>query len=51
VAPDADYVIAAADVSPWPLDTSADVASLIRDRLNHGYRVVVEKEGWTLLAR
>jgi len=50
-APDADYVIADGDASPWPLETAADVASLIRDRRNRGYRVVAEQQGWTLLAR
>ena len=50
-APDADYVVAAADRSPWPLTTANELTALLRARQAHGYNVVFEREGWIVLRR
>jgi uncharacterized membrane protein len=50
-APDADYVVAAADLSPWPAARFADLASLVADRRRRGYTPVFEKDGWIVLRR
>jgi uncharacterized membrane protein len=49
--PDADYVIAAAGLSPWPAARFADLASLVEDRRRRGYTAVFEKDGWIVLRR
>jgi uncharacterized membrane protein len=50
-APDADYVVAAADLSPWPAVRFEDLASLVEDRRRRGYTPVFDKDGWIVLRR
>jgi hypothetical protein len=50
-APDADFVIAARGLNPWPLGSDADIARLIDDRRRLGYRLVFDESGWTVLRR
>ena len=51
LAPDGDYVIAQADLSPWPNATRAEIQRLVLERERRGYSVVVARDGWTLLRR
>ena len=50
-APDAEFVIAGADLSPWPNASYADIQLLLDDRQRRGYRVIFEENGWTVLRR
>lgn len=50
-APEADYVITAAHLSPWPLSTCADVERLLDERRARGYKSVFQENGWTVLRR
>jgi uncharacterized membrane protein len=49
-APDADYVIAAADLDPWPV-TREELAALISERRQRGYVRVFDQDGWVVLRR
>ena len=49
-APDADYVIAALDLDPWPV-TREDIDTFLRERRQRGYEPVFEQEGWVVLRR
>jgi uncharacterized membrane protein len=48
-APDADYVVACASLSPWPAAAFDEVRHLLEERKAGGYEVIVERQGWTLL--
>jgi hypothetical protein len=48
-APDADYVLACASLSPWPADAFDELRRLLEQRKASGYEVMVEREGWTIL--
>jgi uncharacterized membrane protein len=50
-APDADFVIAATKLSPWPAADDAAIQALLDERLARGYRVLLRQDGWTVLAR
>jgi len=50
-APDADYVVAATGLSPWPMDDDAAIRSLLEERRRQGYVVLLERDGWTVLGR
>ena len=50
-APDADFVIASADVAPWPNDDQAAIDALLARRLQSGYRAVVTAGRWIVLQR
>jgi uncharacterized membrane protein len=50
-APDADWVIASEHVDPWPLRDFAEVRSLLQQRIERGYRIAVEANGWICLQR
>ena len=50
-APDADYVIAVSERSPWPNATAADVNALLAERRRRGYAVIFERDGWVVLRR
>jgi uncharacterized membrane protein len=50
-APGADYVIAAADLNPWPAARFADVTPLLDERRRRGYTAVFEQDGWLVLRR
>jgi hypothetical protein len=50
-APDAEFVVVATSLSPWPLPALADIERLAAERRARGYAVVVEQDGWTLLQR
>ena len=49
--PDADYVIAVPERSPWPNATAADVRALLGERRRRGYAVIFERDGWVVLRR
>ena len=49
-APDADYVIAAADLDPWPM-TREEMAALVQARKQRAYVPVFEEGGWIVLRR
>jgi uncharacterized membrane protein len=50
-APDADYVIAAAHLSPWPLATQAELTGIVDRRLSAGYSMIFNRDGWRVLQR
>jgi uncharacterized membrane protein len=50
-APDTTYVIAAADLDPWPARTSHEVAEFLEDRRQRGYVTVFDRQGWVVLRR
>jgi uncharacterized membrane protein len=50
-APDADYVIAVPERSPWPNADAAAVHALVAERRRRGYAVVFERDGWVVLRR
>ena len=50
-APEADYVVAQPDLSPWPNATREELERLLREREQRGYTVLVARDGWTLLRR
>ena len=49
-APDADLVLAAPALSPWPLDSADGVARLLEERKAAGYRVLLDDGAWIVLA-
>jgi hypothetical protein len=49
--PDADVVITAAMLAPWPLGAADDVARQVDAWRARGYRTVFDREGWTVLMR
>ncbi len=49
-APDAEYVIAAIDLDPWPV-TREDIDTFLKERRQRGYEPVFEQEGWVVLRR
>jgi uncharacterized membrane protein len=50
-APDADIVIAATGLSPWPVANDAAIRALLDERRARGYRVLLAQDGWTVLGR
>ncbi|PYQ76989.1 MAG: hypothetical protein DMG01_16280 [Acidobacteria bacterium] len=48
-APDADYVIAATGLSPWPATTAGELTELLRARQERGYNVVFHRDDWVVL--
>jgi predicted deacetylase len=50
-APDADYVVAVDERSPWPLASDAEVHDLLAKRVSRGYVVVFDRDGWMVLRR
>jgi uncharacterized membrane protein len=48
---DADYVIAAAHLSPWPASSADELRVWLEGQRARGYITVVEQDGWTLLRR
>jgi len=50
-APDADYVIAVRNRSPWPLSSDQEIQKLLAQRFEHGYMVAFAKDGWLVLRR
>jgi uncharacterized membrane protein len=50
-APDADYVLAAERLSPWPAASFDELRNLLEQRKLRGYTVVSERNGWTMLRR
>lgn len=49
-APDAEYLIAAIGLDPWPV-TREDIDTFLRERRQRGYEPVFEQEGWVVLRR
>jgi uncharacterized membrane protein len=50
-APDADFVVAAKGLHPWPLSTIGEVEALLEARKRRGYAVMLEQDGWIVLRR
>jgi uncharacterized membrane protein len=50
-APDSEYVIAHADLNPWPNENGEAIQRLVEDRQRRGYVVIFARDGWTLLRR
>jgi hypothetical protein len=50
-APDADVVIAATRVNPYPNDNADAIAKLVNERRARGYSVVFDDLGWIVLRR
>lgn len=50
-APEAEFLIAALPLSPWPLPDRAAVQGMIDARRSRGYVVVFEENGWIVLRR
>jgi uncharacterized membrane protein len=50
-APDASYVIAVFERTPWPNASFADIRALLAARQARGYAVVFERDGWVVLRR
>jgi len=49
--PAAEYVVAAADLNPWPVADRRALLALLTDRQRHGYTVAFDKAGWVVLRR
>ena len=49
--PDADYVVMAKHLSPWPLVDIAELTTVAHNRFGSGYSAVFERDGWTVLKR
>jgi len=50
-APDADFVVAATGLSPWPLPDSEALTALLDQRRARGYREIFSRDGWVVLQR
>lgn len=50
-APDADYVITAASLSPWPISTFEELRKIVDERFGPGYDVIFDRSGWRVLRR
>jgi uncharacterized membrane protein len=50
-APDADVVIAARGLPPWPEKSADEIRALVDERRARGYAVVFEENGWIVLRR
>jgi len=48
---DTDYIIAAADLSPWPNESFVQIEAMIERARQRGYVAIVEKNGWTVLKK
>jgi uncharacterized membrane protein len=51
LAPDADYVIAVDERSPWPFASFGEIRVLLAERQQHGYVVLFDRNGWVVLSR
>jgi hypothetical protein len=51
IAPDAEYVIAADPLDPWPLESLDELRALVDARRASGYRPIAEQDGWIVLKR
>ena len=50
-APEADIVIAAAGLNPWPEPSAQAIQALVEARRARGYAVVFDENGWIVLRR
>jgi hypothetical protein len=50
-APEADFVIASARLSPWPASSQESVDAWLEQRRQAGYREIFAKDGWVVLRR
>jgi uncharacterized membrane protein len=50
-APEADFVVAAKGLPPWPLSTIGEVEALLEARKRRGYAVMLDENGWVVLQR
>ena len=51
LAPDADYVVAVDERSPWPVSSFEAIRGLLAERQRHGYVVLFDRNGWVVLSR
>jgi hypothetical protein len=49
-APDTDYVVVARSLRTWPHADWSAVTLLLEAKLQAGYRVIFERDGWIVLA-
>jgi uncharacterized membrane protein len=50
-APEAEYVVAADTLSPWPAASVDELRAWVEDRRRRGYTTIFEMNGWTVLRR
>ena len=50
-APDTDFIVANNQTDPWPMASHDAVDALLKERLDRGYRVAYEADGWTILRK
>lgn len=50
-APDADYIIAAESLSPWPAETFDELENILDARRQNAYEPVFQQNGWIVLRR
>jgi uncharacterized membrane protein len=48
---EAEYVIAATHLSPWPAASEHEIKTLVSERRRRGYALLFEQDGWILLRR
>jgi uncharacterized membrane protein len=48
-APESEYVVTQANLSPWPNVSRDAVQGLVEERQRRGYVVIYARDGWTLL--
>jgi len=50
-APDADFIVAAEQLDPWPIASHEAIRALVDARRRSGYTTVFDRDGWILLQR
>jgi uncharacterized membrane protein len=50
-APEADFIVAAAQLDPWPMATHDAIRALVDARRRRGYTTMFDRDGWILLQR
>jgi uncharacterized membrane protein len=50
-APQADFIVASNQLDPWPMSSAGELRAVVDAHLSHGYQVVFERDGWTVLRR
>jgi uncharacterized membrane protein len=50
-APDTDFVVANAEVDPWPAPSRGALQELLEERRARGYQTIYDADGWTILRK
>ena len=50
-APEADYVVACENISPWPYEEYEAIEQYLAGRVEEGYTTIYSDNGWVLLER